>query len=256
MADFGNSNLLARATDAIGANTQSMSTSSNMPAGCFNQVSYTPRYKSPGKQDDISKLTQNIKEFTAKIKAETDCNSLQQTAKGLIEHGQNWAEGKLNRAAKDIADAVKQMGIPLPNPVSIVKWIVKKVTGDALPKLEAGLRAVMEVFQLLTAVSDLIATMAEVPGKLEECAKSFVQLEQASLINSVNDFINREACKLQQEISKEISDALRAGDSNPAGTSISDFVSDLTQTIQAFHKLQGSINNTVNIVLQNVGSAQ
>jgi hypothetical protein len=258
IAPPGQTNILQRALDA--ANVQltgtTPTTNTDVPQNCFKQVTAKPKIKSSGKQDDLAKLTQEIKEFTAKIKAETDCASIEVTAKALLEQGQHWTEGKIDNAIKSLKDAIKQLNLPSPDPVSIVKWIVKKVTGDALPKLEAALRAFIEVTQLVSAVADLIATLALLPKKLEACAKDFVEREKAEILNRINGYISREICKLQQEISKEIHDILQSGDSNPDGVTVGDVITDLTTAIKAFHTAQNSINVALGAVTQLVGQAQ
>ena len=248
---FGSTNIASRLAKLVGANTQPIP---NVPTQCFKQITRKAKFKQPAKQDDVTQLTRQINEFTAKLKYETDCASIQITAKGLLQHGQHWAEGKMSASEKYIANAIKELSIPSPDPVSIVKWIVKKTTGDSLPKLESAIRSTIEVLLLIQAVANLVAVLAQLPAKLEACAKDVVHMAEQSALNTVKDFINKEACALQQAISNKVVGALNAADDN--GVVVTDVISDLVTVVAVFNQTQAVLNNTVATTVTAVGQAQ
>lgn len=159
------------------------------------------------KPNELTLNTQRIKDLTQQIRDETDCNALKMKVQLLVDDLKEEAKSALQEQKKQMEKILPILKLPSPTPWSIVKWLGKLVTGTAIPQLEAYIKYVIQIAQLLAAVAELVRTVQGVLPRLKACALDIKNDTVADIRNSIDG----EIAKLQNKIENEINDAVCDG---------------------------------------------
>jgi hypothetical protein len=92
------------------------------------------------------------------------------------------------------------LSLPSPDPVSIVKWLGKLVTGIAVPQLMAEIQYAIQLVQLIQKLAEVTSKLGTLASKVEHCAIQAIEapiIDVENLINSSMQRINA----LQQSLS-------------------------------------------------------
>lgn len=133
--------------------------------------------------------TKHINELADQIRYNTDCEVI----KIVIEEHL----GSIQDLFKDIKDEQKELlakilpilQLPGPNPVAIVKWISKFVTGLVTPQLQAHIKYTKKLIKLAGAMLNVIDAIKEASKSLPQCAIAIKDEALTQIANEVNNLV-------------------------------------------------------------------
>ena len=140
------------------------------------------------KELDIN--TKHINELADQIRYNTDCEVIKLV---IEEH-----LGSIQDLFKDIQEEQKELlakilpilQLPGPNPVAIVKWISKFVTGLVTPQLQAHIKYTKKLIKLAAAILNVIEAIKEASKSLPECAIEIKNETLDQIKSEVNNLVN------------------------------------------------------------------
>jgi hypothetical protein len=140
------------------------------------------------KELDIN--TRHINELADQIRYNSDCEVIKLV---IEEH-----LGSIQDLFKDIQDEQKELlakilpilQLPGPNPVEIVKWISKFVTGLVTPQLQAHIKYTKKLIKLAGAILNVIAAIEEASKSLPQCAIEIKDETLNQIKGEVNNLVN------------------------------------------------------------------
>jgi len=213
-------------------------------AGCREKLN-----KKTEEEANLDHIVAFVKEATAKINNATECSELQREAKKALKTlGVNLDDIKAS-IQKQLDSILPITTVPL-NPFKLPKYIKKATVGRILPDLEAALREIKKIVQLISALSDLIKVVQQIVPKLEACAISTRQMVKGFANDELDKVYDRAILK----ISKEIADAI-CGGLTDIGVNIKDVIDAVNTSediIRSFEDIKNSaeefITSTGNLV--------
>ena len=139
------------------------------------------------KELDIN--TKHINELADQIRYNTDCEVIKLV---IEEH-----LGSIQDLFKDIQEEQKELlakilpilQLPGPNPVEIIKWISKFVTGLVTPQLQAHIKYTKKLIKLAGAILNVIAAIEEASKSLPQCAIEIKNETLDQIKNEVNNLV-------------------------------------------------------------------
>ena len=139
------------------------------------------------KELDIN--TKHINELADQIRYNTDCEVIKLV---IEEH-----LGSIQDLFKDIQEEQKELlakilpilQLPGPNPVEIIKWISKFVTGLVTPQLQAHIKYTKKLIKLAGAILNVIAAIEEASKSLPQCAIEIKDETLTQIKNEVNNLV-------------------------------------------------------------------
>lgn len=140
------------------------------------------------KELDIN--TRHINELADQIRYNTDCEVIKLV---IEEH-----LGSIQDLFKDIQEEQKELlakilpilQLPGPNPVAIVKWISKFVTGLVTPQLQAHIKYTKKLIKLAAAMLNVIGAIQEASKSLPQCAIEIKDETLDQIKGEVNNLVN------------------------------------------------------------------
>jgi hypothetical protein len=140
------------------------------------------------KELDIN--TEHINELADQIRFNTDCEVIKLV---IEEH-----LGSIQDLFKDIQEEQKELlakilpilQLPGPNPVAIVKWISKFVTGLVTPQLQAHIKYTKKLIKLAAAMLNVIGAIQEASKSLPQCAIEIKDETLDQIKSEVNNLVN------------------------------------------------------------------
>lgn len=140
------------------------------------------------KELDIN--TRHINELADQIRYNTDCEVIKLV---IEEH-----LGSIQDLFKDIQEEQKELlakilpilQLPGANPVAIVKWISKFVTGLVTPQLLAHIKYTKKLIKLAASILNVINAIQEAAKNLPECAIEIRDEVLDQIKNEVNGLVN------------------------------------------------------------------
>jgi hypothetical protein len=140
------------------------------------------------KELDIN--TEHINELADQIRYNTDCEVIKLV---IEEH-----LGSIQDLFKDIQEEQKELlakilpilQLPGPNPVAIVKWISKFVTGLVTPQLQAHIKYTKKLIKLAAAMLNVIGAIQEASKSLPQCAIEIKDETLDQIKSEVNNLVN------------------------------------------------------------------
>lgn len=150
------------------------------------------------KQGSFQVNTQHIDNLTKQIENATDCQALTQIFEQHLDSVTNLVEAKIETQLELLKSYIPLLDLPSINPVAIVKWLAKLVTGTIYPQLKAYVNLLIQIAELQQSVQQLISAIDKADDKLKRCLDDAI--------------IGGAKFKLQQKINgltQPIDDALR-----------------------------------------------
>jgi hypothetical protein len=140
------------------------------------------------KELDIN--TKHINELADQIRYNTDCEVIKLV---IEEH-----LGSIQDLFKDIQEEQKELlakilpilQLPGPNPIAIVKWLSKFVTGLVTPQLQAHIKYTKKLIKLAAAMLNVIDAIQEAAKSLPECAIEIKDEALNQIKSEVNGLVN------------------------------------------------------------------
>lgn len=203
-----------------------------------------------------SPLAADIKELTQMIKAETDCDALQQKVRTAL----NGLKEDINSSTKEIQKKLEEIlpVIKLPlNPFAIPKWLKKFALGRIFPDLDATIDMIKKVVEVVQALIELTKVIKDLKPRLEACAIATVKGLEADIKNEIDKVVD----DIKKDIEEAIAEAICKGvvaagitaDNIDDALSAVSAVSDLIDSADAF---KDSINSILGGSVDKIGQNQ
>ena len=205
------------------------------------------------KEAELDSIVAFVKSATEKISNATECSELQREAKKALS--------KIGIEIDNIKDSIQQQldsilplaSVPL-NPFKLPKYIKKATVGRILPDLQAALREIKKVLQLINALNDLIKVVKQIEPKLKACAISTRNLVKNFALDELDKVYDRAITKIAQEISDAICDGLEEVGLNVVD--VINAVKTIEDTIEDFKNIKTSAESFLTSAGNLVGGHQ
>jgi hypothetical protein len=185
--------------------------------------------------EELAVNIKRIRQLTKDLKATTDCDALKMKL-GITGD-------ELKELTKDVrAEAKKILEKYLPiasiptNPLKIIPWVKKLVTGTIMPQLEAYIKLLQQIIGIIQATQELIQAAGEVLPKIEQCARDTVQEE----LDKAEGYIKDEVKKIKKQIKDAINDAI-------CQSGIGDLKDAINDSVKLTKDLIKEVNDTIDI---------
>lgn len=213
---------------------------------CSNDVSDKVKSNAVG-SEELAVNIKRIRQLTKDLKATTDCDAIKQKL-GITGD-------ELKELTKDIRKEAKKLlekYLPITkfptNPLKLIPWVKKLVTGSIMPQLEAYIKLLQQVIQLVQATQEFIQAAQEVLPRLEQCAIDTVNQEIQGAIGVINQTIQG----IVNDIVGEINDAIcKSGIGDLIGA-VNDAVGLTKQLISEAKQTLDVANAAINSTLTNI----
>jgi hypothetical protein len=129
-------------------------------------------------QGSIVTNTKHINDLANQIRYTTNCNTLRKIVQEHLQSVLDIVQAKIKEEADTLSNYIPILDLPSPDPISIVKWIGKLVTGTAFTQLMAMIKMTIQMVQLLKAVENLASAIAAAAANIEACV---IQIEKDTL---------------------------------------------------------------------------
>jgi hypothetical protein len=214
---------------------------------CTNDVTDKLKNNAVG-SEELAVNIKRIRQLTKDLRATTDCDALKMKLGITGDELKELTKDVRNEAKKLLDKYLPITSIPT-NPLKILSWVKKLVTGTIMPQLEAYIKLLQQVIGLIQATQELIQAAGEVLPKIEDCARATVQEE----IDKAEGFIKDEVNKIKKEIRDAINDAI-------CQSGIGDLVDTINDAVKLTNDLVREVNDTVdtanNAIDATLGSVQ
>jgi hypothetical protein len=146
------------------------------------------------KELDIN--TKHINELADQIRYNTDCEVIKLVIEEHLGSIQDLFKDVQAEQKELLAKILPILELPGPNPVAIVKWISKFVTGLVTPQLQAHIKYTKKLIKLAGAILNVIAAIEEASKSLPQCA---IEIKDETL-NQIKNEVNGLVTAALQEI--------------------------------------------------------
>lgn len=194
--------------------------------------------------EELAVNIKRLQDLTKKLKNATDCDAIKleleitgDELKGLTKD--------VGKEAKKIASKYLPI-LKLPtNPLKIIPWAKKLVTGTIVPQLDAYIKLTQQLIQLAQAVSDFIDAAGDVLPKLKECALDIVD-EQ---IDQAKGEIEKEVKRVKKKIKDDICGKAEAAGLLEAIDKIKDAIDLTKDLVSEIKDVKTSVDNAIDASL-------
>lgn len=201
--------------------------------------------------------TKRIRELTNDLKNATDCDHIKLVLGITGDEVDGLTKGIREEATSLVEKYLPIVKIPT-NPLKIIPWVKKLVTGTIMPQLDAYIKLMRQVVGLVQAVNELVEAAADVGPKLKQCAVDTIDEELAGINQTIGDIkgaIDREVARIANEISTEITSAIcESGIADLVGA-VNDAISLTDQVIDSVKASVDTVDSIVSPGLQSIGTA-
>ncbi len=140
------------------------------------------------KELDIN--TKHINELADQIRYNTDCEVIKLVIEEHLDSIQDLFKDIQEEQKELLAKILPILKLPGPNPVAIVKWISKFVTGLVTPQLQAHIKYTKKLIKLAASILNVISAIQEAARNLPECAIAIKDEALDQIRNEVNGLVN------------------------------------------------------------------
>lgn len=208
---------------------------------CNNDVTDKVKSNAVG-SEELAVNIKRIRQLTKDLRATTDCDALKMKLGITGDELKELTKDVRNEAKKLLEKYLPIAKIPT-NPLKIIPWVKKLVTGTIMPQLEAYIKLLQQVIGIIQATQELITAAGEVLPKIEECARATVQEE----IDKAEGYIKDEVNKIKKEIRDAINDAI-------CQSGIGDLIGTINDAVSLTKDLVKEVNDTVDIANDAIGA--
>ena len=132
---------------------------------CNNDVTDKLKNNAVG-SEELAVNIKRIRQLTKDLRATTDCDALKMKLGITGDELKELTKDIRNEAKKLLDKYLPITSIPT-NPLKILSWVKKLVTGTIMPQLEAYIKLLQQVIGLIQSTQELIQAAAEVLPKIE-----------------------------------------------------------------------------------------
>ena len=204
---------------------------------CNNDVTDKLENNAVG-SEQLAVNVMRIRQLTKDLKATTDCDALKMKLGITGDELKELTKDVRNEAKKILEKYLPITSIPT-NPLKIISWVKKLVTGTIMPQLEAYIKLLQQTIALIQATQELIEAAGDVLPRIEQCARDAVDEQIDRAEGYIKDEVNK--------IKKEIKDAI---DSAICESGIGDLKNAINDSIKLTKDLIKEVNDTIDIANQ------
>lgn len=193
--------------------------------------------------ESLAVNTKRIRELTADLKNATDCDHIK------MQLGITGDE--LDGLVKDIKEEAKKLlskYLPIvkvpTNPLKIIPWANKLVTGTITPQVENYIKLLKQAIELAQAINDFVNAVDEIQPKLKKCAIDTIneELDPVNvLLKEAKGAIDKEVARIAGEIYTAVNDLI-------CQTGAADLINSVNDAIQLTNELVASVKDTAGTV--------
>lgn len=195
----------------------------------------------------LSVNTKRIKDLTTKIAKATNCDAIKLELEITGD--------ELKELTKDVgkeAKKIQEKYLPITkiptNPLKIIPWAKKLVTGSITPQLEAYIRLLQQLIELAKAVAEFARVAGDVIPKLKECALEIVDDE----ISRAKGEIEKEVKRVKKKIKDDICGKGEAAGILDVIEGVKDAIDLTNDLIDEIDNIQTSVDSAINNSLATV----
>lgn len=187
--------------------------------------------------------TKRIRELTRDLKNATDCDHIKMQL-GLTGDELDGLVKDIKEEAKKLLDKYLPI-VKIPtNPLKIIPWVKKLVTGTITPQVENYIKLLKQAIELAQAINEFVDAVDEVVPKLKQCAIDTLneELEPAlALIQEAKGAIDKEVARIASEIANSVNDLI-------CQTGAADLINTVNDAIKLTDDLIDTVKATANTV--------
>lgn len=213
---------------------------------CSNDVTDKLNNNAVG-SEELAANIKRIRQLTKDLQATTDCDAIKQKLGITGDELKDLTKDIRNEAKKLLEKYLPITKFPT-NPLKLIPWVKKLVTGSIMPQLEAYIKLLQQVIQLVQATQEFIQAAQQVLPRLEQCAVDTINQEIQGAVGVINQTIQG----IVNDIVSEINDAIcKSGIADLAGA-VNDAVGTTKQLIRDVNDTADIATNAINTGLSNI----
>lgn len=203
--------------------------------------------------------TTHIDALIKQIDTVTNCDALKMLVKQHLEQVKELALAALQNQLDILSRILPILTLPGPNPVAIVKWIAKLVTGTAMPQLEAYIRYISQIIALAQSITNLASAVARAIPRLESCALEIINQTPQDIINQINVEIRDAVNDIQRVVGDNLDAFVDEEGLDRVFTAINDIeeiIADTDTLLSSIDTVQAEINAVIGTGLGQIATTQ
>lgn len=194
--------------------------------------------------EELAVNIKRLQDLTKKLKNVTDCDAIKIELEITGDEIKNLTKD-VGKESKKIADKyLPILKIPT-NPLKIIPWVKKLVTGTIVPQLDAYIKLTQQLIQLTIAVGEFVNAAGEILPKLKECALDIVD-EQ---LNQAKGEIEKEVKRVKKKIKDDICGKAETTNLAEAIDKIKDSIDLTKDLISEIEDVKTSVDNAISASL-------
>lgn len=197
--------------------------------------------------EELAVNIKRLQDLTKKLKNATDCDAIKLELEITGDELKELTKDVGKEGKKIASKYLPILKIPT-NPLKIIPWVKKLVTGTIVPQLDAYIKLTQQLIQLAVAVSEFIDAAGDILPKLKECALDIVdeQLDQAK------GEIEKEVKRVKKKIKDEICGKAEAAGLLEAIDKIKDAIDLTNDLVSEIEDVKTSVDNAIDASLNTI----
>ena len=204
--------------------------------------------------EELALNIKRLRELTRDLENATDCDAIKLYVE-LIGAEIKELTADIKKEAKKILDKyLPILSIPT-TPLKIIPWVKKLVTGTITPQLEAYIKMLKQIIELVQAINDFIQAVDKVLPRLKKCAVDELEELKDEVVKDLKDTIQKEVDKIAASIQKEVNDAIcESGLADLIGI-VKDAVKLTEDLVDELKTTKDLVNDSISGALTTIGNA-
>lgn len=153
-----------------------------------------------------STLAAEIREKTEKIRYLTDCGTIRNEIKKLLNEFKDANKATFDEIERKLDEILPLLKIPT-NPLKLPAYIKKATIGRTLPDLDAAIDFIKRATEVILAMADLVRAIQEVEPRLKACIDQLEREVRGLVDNEIDKFI----LDLEEQIKETIKESICGG---------------------------------------------
>lgn len=200
-----------------------------------------------GTIETINEWTSEIDSLTA-AGGDLNCDMLQEQVDTYVKTITDVIAAKVSEMTTLISQYAPILSLPS-DPLKILKWAKKVVTGIAGPAIAAAIQLAIDIAQLAGAIAGIAGAVANLATKLADCITQLVQNTLDQLADAVMDgaiAIKNEAIGIVDSLKDQALDQLGYDEIVALNAEVSGAIDEVNTQINSVSNSVDSVQNSVN----------
>ena len=204
--------------------------------------------------EELALNIKRLRELTRDLENATDCDAIKLYVE-LIGAEIKELTADIKKEAKKILDKyLPILKIPT-NPLKLIPWVKKLVTGTITPQLEAYIKLLKQIIELVQAINQFIQAVQKVLPRLKKCAVDELEELKDEIVKDIKDTIQKEVDKIAASIKKEVNDAICESGLADLITTVKDAVKLTEDLVDELKTTKDLVNDSIAGALTSIGNA-